>query len=416
VKPGTIYVIGAGISGLSAAVSLAARGAHVEVIEAAPHAGGRCRSYYDPQLRQTIDNGNHLILSGNNSVNAFLRIIGAQHRFIEPRQTEFAFAEPAAGKHWTIRPNNGPIPWWILDRNRRVPGTRARDYFSFAAAMCGRRSAASQPYNGMLGRRLIRPLLLAALNTEPVGASSPLITAILRETLAKGGKAWRPRIASPTLAAAFIDPAVEFIRQNGGSVRFGERLQQFAYDGNRVRGLELSGRTLQLAEKDRVILAVPPWAATSLVPGISAPDEFRAIVSIHFGIAPPAGVPAITGVIGRTTEWIFAFPGRMSVTISNADRLLDRDREEIASLCWRDIAAVFSLPAELPPWQVVKERRATFAAIPEQESKRPGARTRWDNLFLAGDWTDTGLPAAIEGAVRSGMKGADLAFSSERVK
>jgi hydroxysqualene dehydroxylase len=415
VRPGIVYVIGGGISGLSAAVALAARGARVEVIEAAPAAGGRCRSYYDPQLQQTIDNGNHLILSGNDSVNEFLRIIGTQNRFIEPSQTEFAFAEPAAGKHWTIRPNNGPVPWWILDRNRRVPGTRARDYFSVAASIFGRGNAASRSCNGILGRRLIRPLLLAALNTEPEAASVPLIAAVLRETLAKGGKAWRPRIASPTLSAAFVDPAVEFIRRKGGSVRFGQRLQRLVYGGRRVTALELSGRTVELTEQDCVILAVPPWAAASLVPGITAPDEFRAIISVHFGIAPPAGVPAITGVIDRTAEWIFAFGDRISVTISNADRLLDGDRKEIATLCWSDVAAVFSLPAELPPWQVVKERRATFAAIPEQEGKRPGARTRWNNLFLAGDWTDTGLPAAIEGAVRSGMQVARLAFASARV-
>ena len=385
----------------------------MEVLEAAADAGGRCRSFYDPQLQQTIDNGNHLILSGNTCVNDYLRAIGAENRFIEPSQTEFAFAELATGEHWTIRPNDGLVPWWMLARNRRVPGTCARDYVSFAALTYVRRSV-PQPrsYEGVLGRRLIRPLLLAALNTEPERASPSMIAAILRETLAKGGKAWRPRIASPTLSAAFVDPAVQFIRQSGGSVHFGQRLCGLAYDENRVAGLELSGRTLPLAEEDRVILAVPAWVARSLVPGVAAPDEFRAIVSVHFGIAPPIGVPVITGVIGGTAEWIFAFPDRLSVTISNADRLLERDREEIASLCWRDVADVFRLPAELPAWQVVKERRATFAAIPEQESKRSRAGTRWKNLLLAGDWTDTGLPAAIEGAVRSGMRGAELALAS----
>ena len=140
-----------------------------------------------------------------------------------------------------------------------------------------------------------------------------------------------------------------------------------------------------------------------------------AIVSGHFKIAPPQSTPPITGLIGGTVEWVFAFPDRVSVTISNADRLADQDRETLAALCWRDVARLLRLPDALPPWQIVKEKRATFAATPEQEAKRPGPRTQWRNLFLAGDWTDTGLPATIEGAVRSGKRAAELALGQSLV-
>jgi uncharacterized protein with NAD-binding domain and iron-sulfur cluster len=91
---------------------------------------------------------------------------------------------------------------------------------------------------------------------------------------------------------------------------------------------------------------------------------------------------------------------------------VDRDREDLAKTLWRDVAAAHGLGAELPPWQIVKERRATFAATPEQARRRAKAKTRWSNLFLAGDWTDTGLPATIEGAVRSGNGAAELALPS----
>jgi uncharacterized protein with NAD-binding domain and iron-sulfur cluster len=97
--------------------------------------------------------------------------------------------------------------------------------------------------------------------------------------------------------------------------------------------------------------------------------------------------------------------------VSNADRLIEREREELAALLWRDVAIACNLPAALPPWQIVKEKRATFAATSAEEKKRPGARTRWANLFLAGDWTATGLPATIEGAVRSGRRAAELALA-----
>jgi hypothetical protein len=163
-----------------------------------------------------------------------------------------------------------------------------------------------------------------------------------------------------------------------------------------------------------VILAVPSWIATALLPRVPAPDHNSAIVNAHYRAAAPPGAPAILGIIGGTAEWVFAFPERLSVTVSGADLIVDRDRADLATLLWRDVAAVYGLSAELPPWQIVKEKRATFRATPDQAAKRPPTRTRWTNLFLAGDWTATGLPATIEGAVRSGQKAAQLAQEEQR--
>jgi hypothetical protein len=149
-----------------------------------------------------------------------------------------------------------------------------------------------------------------------------------------------------------------------------------------------------------------------LLPDVPTPTEFRSIVNAHFAVSPPTGTPLMIGIVGGTAEWVFAFPDRISVTISGADAIVDRDRKELAETLWRDVAAAHGLRQELPPWQIVKERRATFAATPEQAKLRPNAKTRWSNLFLAGDWTDTGLPATIEGAVGSGNRAAELALRS----
>jgi uncharacterized protein with NAD-binding domain and iron-sulfur cluster len=101
-----------------------------------------------------------------------------------------------------------------------------------------------------------------------------------------------------------------------------------------------------------------------------------------------------------------------SVTISAADRLVDQPSTELAQAIWRDVAAALALDAAtLPPWRIVKERRATFAATPDQLVRRPGATTPWQNLLLAGDWTATGLPATIEGAIDSGLRAADVVVS-----
>ena len=118
----------------------------------------------------------------------------------------------------------------------------------------------------------------------------------------------------------------------------------------------------------------------------------------------------MVGVLGSVAEWVFAFEDRISVTVSGADALMDQDREELAKILWRDVALALGLGAQSPPpqWQIVKEKRATFAATPEEDAKRPAAKTKWRNLLLAGDWTQTGLPATIEGALRSGETAANL--------
>jgi hypothetical protein len=124
-------------------------------------------------------------------------------------------------------------------------------------------------------------------------------------------------------------------------------------------------------------------------------------------------------VIGGTAEWIFAFHDRISVTISNADAIVDRDREDLARAIWADVVKALNItdpmPGFMPPWQIVKEKRATFAATPAQDARRPAAKTRWRNLVLAGDWTRTGLPATIEGALQSGETAAALALQRLKV-
>ncbi len=409
------YVIGAGLAGLSASVALAERGFEIELVESAGQAGGRCRSYFDATLGMTIDNGNHLLLSGNHATMAYLRSIGTEHSLAGPEHAQIAFADLDTGERWTVAPNDGPIPFWLFDAARRVPGTKPQDYLQLLALLtAGKERTIGEVLScrGPLWERLLQPFFLAALNTEPKSASAALAAALVRETFAKGGRAYRPRIAHPTLAAAFIDPAMHSLSASGAHVRLGERLKRIETDGSHATAVETTDRRIALTPQDRVVLATPPWATHEFLPDVSAPDEFRAIVNAHFKIAPPTDAPGMLGLLGGTAEWIFSFPDRVSVTVSGADRLVDLPREELAEILWRDVAKAHGLPAALPVWQIVKEKRATFAATPAQTKKRPKAKTAWDNLVLAGDWTDTGLPATIEGAIRSGHKAAAMAHGA----
>jgi squalene-associated FAD-dependent desaturase len=411
----TVHVIGAGLAGLACALRLADAGRRVALYEAARMAGGRCRSYFDASLGLTIDNGNHLLLSGNMAARDYARRIGASDALVGPDECAFDFLDARTAERWTLRPNASRIPWWVFVADRRVPGTAPLDYLDAGKLLFAKDGATigdTMRCHGALWEKLWRPVLLSALNTEPEEASATLAGAVLRETLAAGGAACRPMVAKGGLGDAFIEPALRTLRDKGVEPRFGARLRDIAFEGSRVAALRFGDAEVTLEKGDAVVLATPPWIAQELLPGLVAPDDFRAILNAHFKIAPPPGQPLLLGMIGTLTEWLFAFDDRLSVTISGADRLIDESREALAEKIWTEVAAATGLPAAPPPWQIVKEKRATFAATPAQEKRRPDAKTRWDNLWLAGDWTKTGLPATIEGSIRSGDRAAELATTA----
>ena len=410
----TVHIIGAGISGLSAAVRLANANYRVHLHEATQQAGGRCRSYFDAATNLTIDNGNHLLLSGNRAAVEYARSIGTEAGLVGPKRAQFPFVDLTTGQRWQLDLGESRLPLWLFDEARRVPDTGVLDYLALMPLIWAAQSKLvgdAIPCEGTLYQRLVQPLLLAALNVDPPEGSAGLAGAVVRETLLAGGQACRPLVARDGLSAVLVEPAIKLLQEKGASISFGHELREFAMSADCLGELKFGGDSVAIQRGDAVVLAVPPRPAAAMLPGLKTPVKYRAIVNAHFRFDPPAGQPALLGVVGGLVEWLFAFPQRLSVTISNADRLVDMPREELAQAIWRDICQAAGVEGELPPWQIVRERRATFEATPEQNALRPGAVTAYKNLFLAGDWTDTGLPATIEGSVRSGNRAADLVLA-----
>jgi squalene-associated FAD-dependent desaturase len=413
----TVHIIGAGISGLSAAVRLAKANYRVHIHEATQQAGGRCRSYFDTATNLTIDNGNHLLLSGNRDALAYARSIGTDAALVGPTRAQFAFIDLPTGKRWQLDLGESRLPLWVFDKTRRVPDTRLRDYLALSPLIWAAQSklvGKTIPCEGTLYHRLVQPLLLAALNVDPPEGSAGLAGAVVRETLLAGGQACRPLVARDGLSAVLIEPAITLLKKQGASIQFGHELREIGLSADGVGELKFGTDNLALGPEDDVVMAVPPRPAALLVPGLKTPTKFRAILNAHFRFDPPKDMPPLIGIVGGLVEWLFAFPQRLSITISNGDRLMDMPREELAQAIWRDVCKAAGVQGELPPWQIVRERRATFESTPEQNALRPGASTAWKNLFLAGDWTDTGLPATIEGSVRSGNRAADLVLAMQR--
>jgi squalene-associated FAD-dependent desaturase len=401
-----VHVVGAGLAGLAAATRLAAAGRAVELHEMAQVAGGRCRSFHDPVLGCTIDNGNHLLLGGNRAALAYLARIGAGDSLAGPDRAVFDFVELPGGARWQVRPNRGPLPCWLLRPGRRVAGTNAFDYLPLLrllAPPAGATVGDLVDRESLLHLRFVEPLVVAALNTRADEASAALFAAVLRQAVLPGAAACRPLVARESLALSFVDPAVAWLGARGVPVRTGHRLRRLVQQDGRVAALDFGTVELALGPADGVVLAVPAAAAAELVSGLQVPEAHSAILNIHFRLDGPAPMPRLLGIVGGFAEWIFGRNDVVSVTVSAADAHLDGPAEALALRAWADVAAAFGLKGQMPGrYRVIKERRATFRQTPEAVALRPGAGTGLANLLLAGDWTKTGLPATIEGAVRSG--------------
>jgi squalene-associated FAD-dependent desaturase len=409
-----VHIVGAGLAGLAAAVSLVKAGRPVTLYEQAGHAGGRCRSFLDPTLDRRIDNGNHLLLSGNHAAREYLQDIGAGDSLSGPDRPAFPFVDLRTGRRWTVRPNLGPVPWWIFCPSRRVPDTRLSDYFGgLRLGRAGPNDTMADCFDtqSVIFERFWRPFTIAVLNTAPDEAAARLLWPVLVATFGRGGAACRPLVARHGLSVSFVDPAVAWLAARGVPIRHGHRLRAAGLGDDRIDGLEFGGSdAVALGTDDAVVLALTPTTVHALIPSIPVPPDSRAIVNAHFRVAVvpelPEGSPVL-GVLGGTAEWIFVRGDVVSVTVSAADRLVSMPAADLAQRIWRDVARALELPHEpVPPVRIVKEKRATFAQTPAAIPLRAKTRTAFRNLFLAGDWTDTGLPATIEGAIRSGRAAA----------
>ena len=407
------HIVGAGVSGLTAAVRMAeAGGFDVTLHERADRAGGKRRSVYDSAAGLEYEGNVGFALAGWRAFGGMLDTLEAADRWRVAAQSELAFVDLASNERWTLSPNPGPLPWWPMSARRRAPRTAAPDYLQLARLAFAPRSAtlaAYAPREGAAAERLWRPLSLACLNIDPARASARLAGAQCLSLLRAGEAGARLRLPLQDFSRGFVGPALKYLRRKQATIRFDREVIGLDFAPGRVAAIEFENDRVDLGEGDVVILATPPDVAQALAPGLVSPQEFTASLTVHYYAAPASAEPFATGVVNGAFHWLFRAPDRVSVVVRDAGAWMEAPREAVAAEFWPSVAALAGLPDAMPPWRLIRQKRASFAATPEQDALRPACRTAWSNLTLAGSYVANGLPGTLEASVRSGELAAATA-------
>jgi zeta-carotene desaturase len=431
-------IIGGGFAGLAAGVALAEAGKRVCLLEQKPHLGGRARSFRDPTTGSIVDNGQHLFMGCYHSTIHFLKTLGTLDRVHFQPKLSVPFLD-RDGRLTRLDCPDWPSPWHLL------VGVLRSGSFTFqqklevlrlgkALRTTGPNSdtVAGESVTAWLGRRgqsegLQRNfwdlLCIAAMNEDPHIASAQLFERVLRLALFSSPADSRLGIARVGLSECYTAAAAAYIEARGGCVQTGRGVKQVLISEGACRGVDLGGG--ETIEDLPVISSVPWHQLAAVLPSeLLRTEPFFAtalalrpapIISINLWFDSPLTDLEFAGLRGTTIQWLFdksrilgADDHCISLVLSGAHEHVKRAKEELLATALRELGAMLPAvrKAKLLHSLVIKERFATFSPSPEAEPLRPTARTPIQGFFLAGDWTATGLPATIEGAVQSGYTAA----------
>jgi zeta-carotene desaturase len=434
-KP-SVTIVGGGLAGLSAGCALADAGYRVDLFERRPYLGGRASSYELPASGEVVDNCQHVLLGCcTNLIDFYRRLeVEGQIRWYN----EITFILPG-GKSSVLRPGTLPAPMHstasflassVLDISDKLAIARA-----LVALMPALPPDSNEDFLSWLKRhgqtqqsidRFWAPVLISALNDDLDCVSVRYAALVFRDSFLKSAEAGRMGVPAVPLSQLY-GVAASYIESRGGSVHYRSAVDSIRTEGDGVR-IGIGGEEFAA---DYAVLAAPFNAAENLLPDVPEMQALRDQAA-HFRSVPITGIHLwfdreITALehavlLERTIQWMFQKSkilqtrrdageqgSYLELVVSASKTLLDKPRQEIIDLAVRELAEFFPSvrEAKLTKATVVKEVHATFSPAPGSDAYRGPHTTPWPRLFLAGDWTATGWPATMEGAVRSGYGAAE---------
>jgi zeta-carotene desaturase len=443
-----VLVIGGGFAGLAAGVALAEGGCRVRLLEQKPYLGGRARSFLDLTTGSVVDNGQHIFMGCYHATIRFLSTIGTLDRVRFQERLTVHFLD-RNGQLSHLQCPDLPSPWHVLLGVLRSESLTFREKLEVLRlgmalretneAKRGPKGLSVREWLTRLGQseRLQRNfwdlLCIAAMNEDPEIANAALFERVLRLALFTSPADSRLGIARVGLSEVYVDAAADFIRAKGGSVECGRGVSGLLVSEGQCRGVLLSSG--EKIEAESVVSAVAWFQLAGLLPGdLLRREPFVAalillrpapIISINLWFDRPITDLDFAGLRGATMQWLFnkgktseQSDGYVSLVLSGAYRHIATSKEELLAAALLEFGDFFpeARQARLLHSLVIKERFATFSPTCEAEELRPATRTPIRGLFLAGDWTATGLPATIEGAVQSGYAAARAIMDDGRIE
>jgi squalene-associated FAD-dependent desaturase len=410
-------VIGGGIAGLSTAAYLSKHGIKVTLLESSPKLGGRAYSYRDSDSGDIIDNGQHILMGCYKDTIKFLKLIGAKDNFYFNNRLDITFLKP--GRKFTklkALPFIYPLNLFIaLLKFNAVSFAERISLLKFMMKIpftSHQKLVDKNIYEWLLQEKqsentiksLWKIIAVGALNADIKKASAYLFREILMKIFFNGNFASTIILPKYGLTESYVTPAIKFIESNGGIIKLSSPVEEIITDNDKIAGIKTKDEVI--TEFDFVISSIPYYSLIKLTSGLFDEDikfEHSSILNIHIWLKENQLKEKFYGLINSQVHWIFNKHSHLNLVVSDADYLMGKTSEDIFLICLNELKMFANIEEEnIVNYKIIKEKRATFIPSNDLNYSRPSCKTKYSNFFLAGDWTNTGLPSTLESAVKSG--------------
>lgn len=432
-----VIIIGAGWAGLAAAVKLTQQGHPVTVFESAKQAGGRARAVSFNDL--DVDNGQHLLIGAYIECLSLMKIVGIDTKTALKRLPLLLTVIDKSTSSLILQAPALPAPLHLLYALVTAKGLNLKDKiaavrfglylkkhkYQFNNDVSVEELFKLTKQTDILITQLWEPLCLATMNTPIASASANIFMAVFKDAFTNKTQDADLLLPTTDLSSLFPNAAIQYIENNGGKVYLKSRVENIEINNNTVTSVTAKvDNKMQTVKTSKIIIATAPQNLSKLLnvhPTLNSINKnieqftYQPIVTIYLKYAEnPKLSQAMIGLSNTLSQWVFdraSFcqqSGLISVVISADGEHMALDDDTLAQTVQAEISGLFNSKPSLLKSFVIREKRATFACTVNSNNIRPKNTTGINGLYLAGDYTDTGYPATLEGAVRSGITASNL--------